>query len=130
MLDYLKVRYSWLRSYLTAFLGLLLSFKIVRSTLILLDRIWSFRVIRWPVRILVWTSIVSNVFEMSLFGLEAFGIVDVETIDNFFSSNIEYFLLPSADPVADFSSTNPFRELPDDPAVLAAIKESTLPNDA
>jgi len=58
---------------------------------------------------------------MSLGGMEAFGIIDVDAVDNF----IEY-LLPSADSAPDFSTTNPFRELPDNPAVLAAIKESTL----
>jgi len=125
MLGYLKARYAQLWSFLTACFGLLLSFSIVRVPLTFLIRIWSFRMIRWPVKILFWTSIVSNVFEMSLFGLDAFGIVDVETIDNFFSSNIDYYL-PNPDPVADFSSTNPYRELPNDPAVLAAIKESAL----
>jgi len=121
MLGYLKARSSKLWSYLTPFLILLLSYRIVRWPLTFLDRVWSFRVFRWPVKVLFWTSVASNVLEMSLGGMEAFGIIDVDTVDNFI-----VYLLPSPDPAPDFSSTNPFRELPDNPAVLAAIKESTL----
>ena len=61
--------------------------------------------------------------DMSLGGLADYGIIDGETIDNFLVPKIEY-LLPSPVSVPDFSSTNPFRELPDDPAVLSTIKES------
>ena len=121
MLGYFKARFSRMWSYLTACLDLVLSYRVVRWTLSLLDRLWSFRLLRWPVKILFWFSIASNVFEMSLGGLEAFGIIDVDTLDNF----IEY-LLPDPGSTPDFSSTNPFRDLPDDPAVLSAIKDSTL----
>lgn len=61
---------------------------------------------------------------MSLGGLEAFGIVDGDTVDDFLALKIAY-LLPSSEQIPDFSSTNPFRGLPSNPAVLAAIKEST-----
>jgi hypothetical protein len=125
MLGYLEAIFSQLGSYLTAFLDMLLSYRVIKWPLSFLGRLWSFRVLRWPFKLLLWTSIISNVFDMSLWGLEAFGILDVATVGDFIDSNIEY-LLPSSDPVPDFSSTNLFRELPDDPAVLAAIKESTL----
>jgi len=121
MLGYLKARSSKLWSYLAPLLILLLSYRVVRWPLTFLDRVWSFRVLRWPVKVLFWTSVASNVLEMSIEGMEAFGIIDVDAVDNF----IEY-LLPSSDSAPDFSATNPFRELPNDPAVLAAIKESTL----
>jgi len=121
MLDSIKARYSQLCFHLTAFLNILLSYRVVRWPLTFLDRLWSFRVLRWPVKVLFWTSVASNVLEMSIGGMEAFGIIDVDAVDNF----IEY-LLPSSDSVLDFSATNPFRELPNDPVALAAIKESML----
>jgi len=123
MLGYLKARFSQLCSYLSALLNLLWSYRIIRWPLLLLERLWSFRLVRWPARIYLLSSIALHVIDMSLGGLADYGIIDGETIDNFLASKIEY-LLPSPVSVPDFSSTNPFRELPDDPAVLSTIKES------
>lgn len=80
------------------------------------SRLWRYRTVRWS--LYVCSSMFLTLYAITL--LNNFGFIDLEGLVVYLDS------LNSPDgSTADFSATNPYRDLPEDQVILNSIKEST-----
>ncbi|KAL1871547.1 hypothetical protein Plec18167_007107 [Paecilomyces lecythidis] len=82
----------------------------LRFTLRLVQGLWRFRLVKWFLRIAAFLFLLDR----SLFYLNSFGVIDIDT----------WLAIEDELPYdANRAGTNPYRDLPNDPAVLQTIKE-------
>lgn len=77
--------------------------------------LWRYRIVRWS----VYTVTIVFAFLYAVTLLETFGYINLEALDVYLDEAEAAF-----SPAGDFSSTNPYRDLPDNPVTHNAIKES------